>query len=275
MRRRLMIWISLAVGLYLAWCVFLWAVQAKLLYPAAMAGPGLGDAAIADEPDVERMWIEQDDGARTEAWLVRTGSAPSRGLVGFLHGNAELIDDALFEAREWTRRGFDVVLPEYRGYGRTPGTPSQARIVPDVVRAIDDASARTGATRIVLHGRSLGSGVAAQVADRITASGGDRLACLVLESPFRSIAGFARRYGVPPVFVRDPYRTDEVLPGLHVPILILHATADEIVPVTEGRALAELHRQARLVELEGSHNSGLSRQAAYWRAIDGIFGPEP
>lgn len=265
-----MIWIPIAVGLYLAWCAFLWSMQARMLYPAAMAGPGLPDAAIAAERDVERMWIEQDDGARTEAWLVRTGSAPSRGLVGFLHGNAELIDDALFEAREWTRRGFDVVLPEYRGYGRTPGTPSQARIVPDVVRAIGEASERTGANRVVLHGRSLGSGVAAQVAVEVE----DRLAGLVLESPFRSVAAFAWRFGVPPAFVRDPYRTDRVLPSLAVPILILHATDDEIVPVADGRVLAGLNPRARLVELEGSHNSGLSGQSGYWTAIDEVFGPE-
>ena len=270
--RSTMILLAVAVGLYLAWCVLLWSMQGKMLYPAAMAGPGLPEAAIAAEGDVERIWITQDDGVRTEAWLVRTAAQPSRGLVCFLHGNAELIDDARFEAREWNRRGFDVVLPEYRGYGRTPGTPSEARIVPDVVRAIDEACAATGATRFLLHGRSLGSGVAAQVAGRF--SGGDRLAGLVLESPFTSVTSFAGRFGVPPVFVRDPYRTDEVLPGLRVPILILHATADEIIPVAHGRTLATLNPDARLVELEGSHNSGLSGQSAYWQAIDGILGPE-
>lgn len=268
--RSTMIPLAVVVGLYLAWCVFLWSMQAGMLYPVAMAGPGLSDAAIAMERDVERMRITQDDGVETEAWLLRTATVPSRGLVCFLHGNAELIDDALFEAREWTRRGFDVVLPEYRGYGRTPGTPSQARIVPDVVRTIGEASERTGATRVILHGRSLGSGVAAQAAVEVE----DRLAGLVLESPFRSVAAFAWRFGVPPAFVRDPYRTDRVLPDLSVPILILHATADEIVPVADGRALAGLNPGARLVELEGSHNSGLSRQAGYWKAIDEVFGPE-
>jgi pimeloyl-ACP methyl ester carboxylesterase len=273
--RSTMIPLAVVVGLYLAWCVLLWLMQGKVLYPAAMAGPGLPEKAIAAEGDVERMWIGQDDGVETEAWLLRAASTPSRGLVCFVHGNAELIDDARFEAREWTRRGFDVVLPEYRGYGRTPGTPSQARIVPDVVRAIDEASARTGATRVLLHGRSLGSGVAAQVAGRIGASDGDRLAGLVLESPFTSVTSFAWRFGVPPAFVRDPYRTDAALPKLAVPILILHATADEIIPVAHGRTLATLNPDARLVELEGSHNSGLSSQAEYWRAIDAVFGPEP
>lgn len=270
-----MLWFAAAAALYLSWCALLWAAQSRLLYPAAMAGPALPDVAIAAEGDVEPLWITQDDGVATEAWVLRTRIAPSRGLVCFLHGNAELITDTLLEARAWNRRGFDVVLPEYRGYGRTPGSPSQARIVPDVVKAIDEASAATGATGVILHGRSLGSGVAAQVATRLRASGGDGLAGLVLESPFRSVSGFAWRFGVPPVLVKNPYRTDQVLPGLRIPILILHATADEIVPVTEGRELAALNPRARLVELEGSHNSGLSSQRAYWNAIDEFLATPP
>jgi len=256
---------ALAAFAYVAWCVTVYAAQSRLLFMASLAGPGLSDPLIAAEPGLERHWIPSADGLRTEAWLVRAPGADAKGLVCFLHGNAELIDDALHEAREWNARGFDVLLPEYRGYGRTPGAPSQAAIVHDIAAAIE----RTGATRVVLHGRSLGSGVAAQVAARLH----DRLAGLVLESPFRSVAAFAWRFGVPPAFVRDPYRTDAVLPGLAVPILILHATADEIVPVADGRALAGLNPEAHLVELEGSHNSGLSGQAAYWAAIDGLFGP--
>jgi pimeloyl-ACP methyl ester carboxylesterase len=268
-----MILLAVAVGLYLAWCAFLWSVQSKLLFPAAMAGPGMPDASIAAEADVagiEVRWIAQDDGVATEAWILRTAASPPRGLVCFLHGNAELIEDARPEARAWNRRGFDVVLPEYRGYGRTPGSPSEARIVADVMRAIDDAAAATGATRILVHGRSLGSAIAAQAAARL----GDRLAGLVLESPFRSVAGFAWRYGVPPILVTNPFRTDAVLPGIAAPILILHATADEIAPVADGRALAALNPRARLVELEGSHNSGLSSQREYWDAIDAIVPPD-
>jgi pimeloyl-ACP methyl ester carboxylesterase len=265
-----MICLAVAAGLYLAWCAFLWSVQSKLLFPTAMAGPPMPEAAIAAEADIEVRWIAQDDGVATEAWILRAANAPSRGLVCFLHGNAELIEDARNEARAWNLRGFDIVLPEYRGYGRTPGSPSEARIVADVVRAIDEAAEATGATRVWLHGRSLGSAVAAQVAARL----GDRLAGLVLESPFRSVAGFAWRYGVPPVLVTNPFRTDAVVPSLAAPILILHATADEIVPVADGRALATLNPQARIVELEGSHNSGLSSQRAYWEAID-VMIPSP
>ena len=62
-------------------------------------------------------------------------------------------------------------------------------------------------------------------------------------------------------------RTDEALPRIDAPVLILHALGDEIVPISHGRELATANG-ATLVELDGSHNSGLSHQREYWRAID-------
>jgi len=258
---------ALAAFAYVAWCVTVYAAQSRLLFMASLAGPGLSDPLIAAEPGLERHWIPSADGLRTEAWLVRAPGADAKGLVCFLHGNAELIDDALHEAREWNARGFDVLLPEYRGYGRTPGAPSQAAIVWDVAAAIDFIIAKgeqgRGHDRLILHGRSLGTGVAAQVA----VGQGERLKAMVLESPFLSVASFAWSYGVPPMLVTNPFRTDEALPRIDAPVLILHARGDEIVPISHGRELATANG-ATLVELDGSHNSGLSHQREYWRAID-------
>jgi len=212
------------------------------------------------------------DGAeRTEAWLLRshasTDSAAARTLVCFFHGNAELIDQCLAEAAAWRERGFDVLLPEYRGYGRSGGLPSQRAIVADGDALLRRAVAITGAESLIFHGRSLGTGIAVQVASRHR----DRTRALVLESPFRSVASFAWRYGVPEFIVRDPYRTDELLPSFRCPTLILHAPLDEVVPYAHGEALASLQPLAMLVPLEGSHNSGLSSTSAYWRAIDDLL----
>jgi len=255
----------LAVG-YALWCVTLFVLEPRLLYLGDQAGPPLSEQAIASIEGLERLWVEQDDGLATECWILRAKSERSRGLVAFLHGNGELIDHALSDAREWNSRGFDVVLPEYRGYGRTAGSPSQGAIVADALKAIDAAETRLRPASVILHGRSLGSGVAAQVA----ASRLDRIAALVLESPFESIASFAWSYGVPPFIVRNPYRTDEVLPRLNAPILLLASRDDEIVPFAHAERLAALAPTATLVELRGTHNSGLAASAEYTRAIDAL-----
>lgn len=270
---------------YLAWCATLWFAQDAMIFVPGHAGEGMREDEIAAEPRIERRWLAQDDGVETEAWLVRSAdqTRPARGLVVFTHGNAELIDHALPEADAWTQRGFDVLLPEYRGYGRTPGTPGERRIVADVLAHLADEYARGGERPLLLHGRSLGTGVAAQVAAAMTGATGGRETpafarnapirptALLLESPFTSVAAFAAGFGAPPLLVAHPFRTDRVLQDLDAPVLILHARDDEVVPISHGRALARASPRATLVELEGSHNSGLAQTRAYWNAIDAFL----
>ncbi len=258
----------LLVG-YLVWCATLFVLQRRMLYLPDLAGRGLSEAELAAIDGLERRWVAQDDGVKTEAFLVRTRVAPARGLAVLFHGNGELIDDGLEDARRWNALGFHALLPEYRGYGRTPGAPSEKRIVDDALAAIADLRGVLGAGELVLHGRSLGTGVAAQVAVRIGETGTPRPtpSLLVFESPFTSIASFAWDYGVPPFIVRDAYRTDEALEELDVPIVILHARADTVVPIAHGRALAALAPRATLVELDGDHNSGISLTRPYWDAV--------
>lgn len=259
---------------YAAWCVLLFALQRSMIYLPDLAGRGMSEAQLAAVDGLERRWLAQSDGVKTETFLLRATSAPPRGLAVLLHGNGELIDHGLEDARRWNALGFHALLPEYRGYGRTPGSPSEERLVADALTAIEDARGAVGDGTLVLHGRSLGTGVAAQVAKRLAdAAAKDPSAptasLLVFESPFTSVASFAWRYGVPPFVVRDPYRTDRVLPALETPVLILHARADTVVPISHGRALASLATDSTLVELDGDHNSGISLTEGYWKAVRG------
>ena len=268
---------SLAL-LYVVWCGVLFALQPSMLYLPALAGTGLQEREIkqyVEQGTLERRWIERD-GARVEAWLMRSlREEPARGLVSISHGNAELIDHLGDDARRWRRLGFDVVLPEYRGYGRSTGSPSEEAIVDDTLAAIEWALGVTGHNAVVLHGRSLGTGVATQVAARLgEIPSKPTLELVALEAPFTSIASYAPRYGVPPFLVRDPYRTDEALPTLTCPVVILHTRGDDVVPIEHGRTLASLApTRISLVEFEGSHNSGISTTNEYWNAIARALAP--
>lgn len=252
---------------YGAWCLLLYFAQSSLLYLPAMAGPPTRDQLIP--PYVERLWIEPQPGVKVEAWLVLPPGERPLPLVVLTHGNAELIDHCADDAEHWINRGFAVLMPEYRGYGRSTGSPGQDAIVADALALIAAArkNPRIAPDSPVLHGRSLGSGVAAQLASKLDSPP----RALILESAFTSVAGFAWRYGVPPMLVTNPYRTDRVLPALACPILILHSEHDEIVPFSHGQLLASLNPRAALVKLDGSHNAGLSSQEAYWDAIDAML----
>jgi fermentation-respiration switch protein FrsA (DUF1100 family) len=249
---------------YIVWLGALFTLESKLVYPRELAGPPLQDDLIPGE--VERVWLDRD-GVRIEAWFLPSGSPRPAPAVIFFHGNAELIDHNLELAEEYRDRGVSALLVEYRGYGRSGGSPSQKAIVGDAVAAYDWLREKPGVDpeRIMLHGRSLGSGVAAQLAKERP------LAALILESPFVSIASFASAYGAPSFLVRNPYRTDQVLPTLTCPILLLHGRQDEIIPFAHAERLKELAPAAKLVELTGGHNDALSNQPAYWEAIETVL----
>ena len=260
----------LGVLIYVAYAGALFALQDRLIYPRFMVAPDTHVQKTLGVTRLERTipggtvhaWLLDPIGARDEA--NRQAPAP---LVVYFHGNAESASDNFARVRHYRDAGFAVLLPEYRGYAGAAGTPTQVGLIEDAEWFIDAMKdrPRVDATRLVLHGRSLGGGVAAQIAAR-------RLpAALILESSFTSVARFARGKLVPEFLVRSPYRTDAVLATLDCPVLILHGTEDTIIPVEHARAIAKLARHATLVEMAGNHNDFPLDEAAYWRAIDEVI----
>jgi hypothetical protein len=229
---------------WVMWCAVLYAKQDALIYPTHV----IGNVQIARPiGQHEELWLEAG-GLRVPAWLLmprtvdlRPVPPGGRGpLVVWLHGNAETIDqEAMGDMADmWRLWGCAVLLPEYRGYGRAGGSPGEGVIVEDVLRMIDLAAKRPGidGSRVILYGRSLGGGVAAQVAQRLQAQGRPP-AALLLHTSFTSVASFARRYLVPSFVVTSPFRTDAVLPGLTMPVMVMHGRSDTITPVVHAERL--------------------------------------
>jgi fermentation-respiration switch protein FrsA (DUF1100 family) len=260
----------IVLGSYLLWCLVLSACQTSMIFPRDLAGTPFTEGAMPR--GIERWWVTAADGSKVEAWFLappldateRSGPAPA---VIIFHGNAELIDHISDYADWYRRRGYAVLVPEYRGYGRSAGTPSQAAITEDMLAFEAKLVARpeVDPKRVIYHGRSLGSAVAAQLSERKPP------AALVLEAPFLSINAMAARYFVPGFIVKHPFRTDKVLPALNRPVLILHSTDDEIVPYSHGAKLHKLTPGSRLIDLSGSHNSALASLPQYWSSIDAFL----
>jgi len=253
---------------YIAWCAVLYFYQDKMIFPADMAPPP-GPAAVRSTVPVTRLQLDLETGGRVEAWYI---PAPEVSLenpgpaVVFFHGNAEIIDYQDHIVGGYRRLGCSMLLPEYRGYGRSAGKPSEKALVADAVRFYDQLVTRedVDASRIVFHGRSLGGGVAAQLAAR------RKPAALILESTFRSLAIMAHEYFVPSFLARHPLRTDRVVPEIDVPLLILHGANDTIIPVTHGRKLRDLAPPGTIyVEYDCGHNDfpGRGNRDAYWNQI--------
>jgi len=184
--------------------------------------------------------------------IVRGEGESLRPLLLFFHGNGECAAWNLPLAAALAARGFDVFLAEYRGYGGAGGKPTEEGLVEDGEAAVAEARRQGyGKERLVLVGRSLGTGVATELALR------GRGAALVLVSPYTSIVDMGRGLAGPlaPLLVPDRFDNAAKLPRLEGPVVILHGGLDDVVPVGMGRALAALRPSARYVEVaQATHN---------------------
>jgi fermentation-respiration switch protein FrsA (DUF1100 family) len=201
-----------------------------------------------------------------EAWFLPAHGAETgrtAPLVIFAHGNGELIEDWPEMLDPYRRMGLHVLLPEYRGYGRSAGSPSEKAIVEDFVRFHDLACARPDVDprRIVLHGRSLGGGVVCALAAQ------RRPAALVLESTFTSVPDVARKWRVPKSLISDRFDSASVVKSLDVPILIFHGTRDRVVPFAHGLGLSQCARRAKLVRYDCDHNDLPRRKDGFWSEL--------
>jgi uncharacterized protein len=236
---------------WIAWCTGMWLFQDRLIFPRELAPHPPAQRSI-DAGNV--ITITTGTGKPIEGFFCPAPGCSAEHpapAVLYFHGNAEIIDFQDRVRPMWERLGLSLLMAEYRGYGRAKyaGVPSQDTLVADGVRFYDELLRRpeVDRSRIVIHGYSIGGGVAAQVAAR------RKPAALILECTFTSVADFAWQYGVPPFLSRNPFHTDQVLPQLGVPIFLAHGRTDHIVPVSHGRRLHELVPASTYVELECGH----------------------
>ena len=205
-------------------------------------------------PDVLVHRLVARDGVRVRALELPRPDSP-RTIVYF-HNNRETAESLVGLARGLRARGFEVVLAEYRGYGGSSGgTPSEQGLYLDAEAVLDMLDSRgTGRDRVVLWGTSLGSGVAAEMASR------GRGARLVLVSPYTSIPDLVS-HAVPPLPARalvwDHFDTLAKSAAIHVPTLVVHGDADEIVPFAMGERLSSAIAGARLLRISGGHHGDL------------------
>jgi len=224
--------------LFAAVTVLLYVGQRLLVFPGAY----FPHTVSLDPPAGVDVWTRDTDEGAVEAWILpgqgATSATPGPAVV-FTHGNGELINIWAGEMSWYTQRGYTVLLPEYRGYGRSEGSPSQREVVEDVIYFYDRLAAlpMVDPSRIVFHGRSLGGGVAAQLA----AVRPPR--AMVLASTFTSIPETALGpIPVPAFMIKDPFPVEPVLRDYPGSVLILHGERDQAIPVALARKNAAAPR---------------------------------
>jgi len=184
--------------------------------------------------------------------------------VLYAHGNAEDLGQLVPYLEELRRTGFAVLAFDYRGYGMSTGSPPSAKGATSDMEAVYRHAVKTLAippSRIVLYGRSVGSGPATDLASRVPIGG------LVLESAFVSAFRVLTRVSLLPF---DRFHNLRHIRRVRAPVLVIHGTADEVIPVSHGRLLYEAAGQPRqALWIDGAHHNDVPFVAGtrYWSTL--------
>jgi uncharacterized protein len=220
-----------AAAAYLGIAVLLFIFQRRLIYPV---DPSYHIPAEAElENTVREVRLSTPDGVTLIAWQAR--AAPGKPTLLYFHGNGGGLIDRADRIKRFTREGYGLFMPAYRGYAGSGGAPSETALIADARLAYDHLVAEgLKAEQIVVYGESLGTGVAVQLA------ASRKVAAVVLDGPYTELAAIGQElYPFIPVklFLKDKFVSTRHIGEVKAPILILHGSRDGTIPPRLGQAL--------------------------------------
>jgi uncharacterized protein len=262
----------LALVLYCAALGWLWFAQEKLIFmPTVLPA----NAVLSQRSDVREVVVNVPDvsgtsGAQLSALHLKL-PAP-KGVVFFLHGNAGNAVTWLIDPDFYSRANFDVVMMDYRGYGKSTGSiSSEAQLRADVRAVWNHFAPQYPDKKWLLLGRSLGTSLAAGLAVDL-AQAGRAPDATILVSPYENFITLTTEHYplVPQALLRYPMRTDQLVPTIPN-LLLLHGDQDTVIPLRHSQALAQLAPKARLQVIEGGAHNDLQDFASYTDAIQAVM----
>lgn len=238
--------------------------------PQGLSVPMLNE--VAAKVGATELRIRTEDGETLYGWHRAAVWSGARRVVLYFHGNASSVLGQIELQNLLLTEGWDFVGIHYRGYPGSSGIPSEAGLHKDAMAAWQWVTGELGTepSRVAIHGRSLGGGVAVQLAAR-TSPG-----AVVLESTFTSAVDVAKEhYGWLPVgkFLEHRFMTRNFADQVSCPVLVAHGSADSIIDVHHGKELARLFHAKEYIEVPRiDHNDLLlvgNVAARYLRFLEG------
>lgn len=258
--------LGLLLVAYAGVCLFYWIFQEKFIF---VRFP-LPERYIFRFPQPhEEWWMERPDGARLHA--LHFSVPEPAGAVLYLHGNTGSLRRWGKRAPRFTTLHHAVLMPDYRGYGKSSGKLSEQALHADALAWFDRLAAQYGEENVVVYGRSLGTGMAVPVAAQRNPR------TLILESPFANFMDVARHYlSILPYrwLLRYFFRSDVAVRGVRCPVYIFHGKRDPLVPYTSALRLyaaipSEVQRE--LITFAKGYHSDLAGYPRFRRKLRSIL----
>jgi alpha-beta hydrolase superfamily lysophospholipase len=258
--------VALGLGGAFAGCASLDEWQRQAIFNPARDNPRWFSEPIQGTEEYD---LALPNGHQVHAWHIAQAKNPADApTVLYLHGARWNMNGSVFRIARWHELGFNVLAVDYRGFGKsTELLPSEETAADDARLAFEELKRRQpDPSRRYLYGHSLGGALAIDLASRELKADPDAVAGVIIESTFTSIPDVVRgmKWGWVPgigLAVTQPFDAVSKIRDVRAPLLVLHGTADSVVPHTMADTLyaAAGSREKTLVKIEGGTHSGSSR----------------
>ena len=248
--------ICIALFVYVVLLGLLYIFQREVMYKPSNYNLKAAENTMLGFQQVE---LEAEDGVKTYGWeKITNANAP---LIIYFHGNAETVPQNIELFNALSEAGYNIFAMEYRGYGKSHAATTEEGIYQDARTVIDHLRKNMPESRIIVFGRSLGTGVAVRMASEYNLGG------VVLQSAYTSIEDIAaaqypyfpiKRFGL----LKDRYDSLSIISGISEPVLIIHGRHDMLVPFSNAETLMAniTSRHDILVFDEADHINGVEMQ---------------
>ena len=193
----------------------------------------------------------------------------SRGVILYFHGNMQNINRYAMCASDITKNNYEVWMIDYPGFGKSTGKRSEKIMYEDALRLYQMARARFSPDSIVLYGRSIGTGMASQLASVRDCK------TLILEAPFYSINAVARQYFfIYPMAMMTEYSFPvyRYLENISIPIYIFHGTDDKVISYKNAlRLMNSKKNNVELITIEKGKHNNLRNFPVFHQKLDSIL----
>jgi uncharacterized protein len=213
--------------------------------------------------------LKMNDG-RLDALLFKPGKDTiPKGIVLYFEGSDDNIRHYAKYAENFTHNGYEVLMMDYRGYGKSTGPMTEQTMYSDAARMYEIANPKFKDDSIIIYGKSLGTGVAAELATQHTCK------FLILETPFYNWYVLAGRYfPIYPIRLmsRFYFPLNEYLPDVKAPVIIFHGTKDLVIPYKEASLLKPLLKPGdEFVTIRNGRHSTLNRFPLFHEKLDSLL----
>jgi uncharacterized protein len=259
-------WLKIIVLAYFVIGISFWLLQEKILFH--------NETLPADytfnfaEPFAE-MKMPAEKNSFTDVVQFFTKDSVKRGVVLYFHGNKRNILRYEMFAQNFTKHGYAVWMMDYPSFGKSTGDRTEARMNDDAQKLYQLARKEFAADSIIIYGKSLGTGIATQLASSRVCRR------LILETPYLSIPDLFSSFA--PIYPCNlissfKFPNKEIIPKVIAPITIFHGTSDWTVPYSHSKKLIALCKQGdELITLEGADHNNCNEQLLMQQKLDSVL----